>query len=239
MEYIKGKYIYQNMKEILDPKHTALLIVDMQNGLASLEGYTARQGDISVAHQQSIIPSIKRLLDTARRTGVRVVHIRVVSEENMAFSSPASLYAGKKMVHFGAYWGHPGKEVRASNRTIMIDGSWESEIVDELTPTPEEFIVRKYTNTAFINTPMNQVLRSNHVESVVVTGTTTAGCVLATSFDALWNDYYTVVANDAVADCFPERHQAGMALLGEKFDMPSSLEIVGIWEESPHHPNGN
>ena len=239
MEYIKGKYVYQTLKEILDPKHTALLIVDMQNGLASLEGYTARQGDISVAHQQSIIPNIKLLLDTARGTGVRVVHIRVVSAENMAFSSPASLYSGKKMVHFGAYWGHPGNEVRKSNSTIMIDGSWESEIVDELTPNPEEFIVRKYTNTAFINTPMNQVLRSNHVESVVVTGTTTAGCVLATSFDALWNDYYTVLANDAIADCFPERHQAGMVILGEKFDMPSSLEISKIWEDSPHRLNGN
>jgi len=236
MEYTKGKYVYENLKEILNPKHTALLIVDMQNGLASLEGYTAKQGDISVAHQQSIIPNIQLLLETARITGVRVVHIRVVSEENMAFSSPASLYSGKKMVHFGAYWGHPGKETRKSNRTIMIDGSWESEIVKELTPTKDEFIVRKYTNTAFINTPMNQVLRSNHVESVVVTGTTTAGCVLATSFDALWNDYYTVVANDAVADCFPERHQAGMAILGEKVDMPLSSEIANIWTENPHQP---
>ena len=238
MEFIKGKTVYEDLNEILDPKHTALLIVDMQNGLASPQGYTARQGDISVAHQQSIIPNIKRLLETARLTGVRVVHIRVVSEENMAFSSPASLYAGKKMVHFGAYWGHPGKEVRKSNRAIMIDGSWESEIVDELCPISDEFVVRKYTNTAFVNTPMNQVLRSNHVESVVVTGTTTAGCVLATSFDALWNDYYTVVVKDAVADCFPERHQAGMAILGEKFDMPSSEAISNIWEANPRSRNG-
>ncbi|SVA55263.1 uncharacterized protein METZ01_LOCUS108117, partial [marine metagenome] len=37
MEFIKGKTVYEDLSEILDPKHTALLIVDMQNGLASLQ----------------------------------------------------------------------------------------------------------------------------------------------------------------------------------------------------------
>jgi hypothetical protein len=44
------------------------------------------------------------------------------------------------------------------------------------------------------------------------------------------------VANDAVADCFPGRHQAGMAILGEKVDMPLSSEIANIWTENPHQP---
>ena len=231
MKNIQGKHVFESLEEVVDPKHTALLIIDMQNGLASPEGYTARQGDISISHQRSIIPALLNVLDSARSSGVRVVHVQVVFDENKASTSPASLYSGSRMRDFGAYWGHPASTTRKSNRKTLIDGTWEAEIIPELAPQPNEYIVKKHRNSAFVNTPMDQVLRSNGIQTVVLTGTTTAGCVLATALDALWYDYYTLVVANCIADCFPERHQAGMAILGERFDMPSSDEIVALWSK--------
>ena len=90
-------------------------------------------------------------------------------------------------------------------------------------------LVKKHRNTAFVNTPLDQVLRSSGIKSLVMTGTSTAGCVLATCLDALWYDYYTVVVSDCIADGFPERHAAGVAILREKFDMPTSDEVMALW----------
>ena len=229
MKQIQGKRIFDSFEEVVDPRHTALLIIDMQNGLASPDGYTARQGDISISHQRSIIPALQNVVVSARSSDVPVVHVQVVFDENMASTSPASLYSGSRMREFGAYWGHPASKTRKGNRKTLIDGTWEADFIPELAPQPNDFTVKKHRNSAFVNTPMDQILRSNSIQSVVIGGTTTAGCVLATALDAQWYDYYTVVLSDCIADCFPERHQAGIAILGERFDMPSSDEIVGLW----------
>ena len=229
MEEVQGKLVFESLEEVVDPKHTALLIIDMQNGLASPDGYAGRQGDISIAQQRAILPALQRVLSSARSSGICVVHVQVVFDENLASTSPAWLYMSERLRNMGRFWGHAGSDERKSSQAFLIDGTWEAEIIPELAPLPNEFVVKKHRNTAFVNTPMNQVLRSNGIQSLVVTGTSTAGCVLATCLDALWYDYYTVVVSDCIADCFPERHQAGVAILKEKFDMPTSDEIIGLW----------
>ena len=229
MKNIQGKRVFETLEEVVDPIHTALLIIDMQNGLASPNGYAARQGDVSISHQRSIIPALLRVLNSARSCGVHVAHVQIVFDGNSASTSPASIYEGVRMRDFGAFWGHPRSSDRKEDREVLIDDTWESEIIPELAPISGEFIVKKHRNSAFVNTTMDQFLRSNSIQSVVVTGTSTAGCVLATALDASWYDYYTVVVADSVADCFPERHKAGIAILSERFDMPTSHQLVGIW----------
>ena len=229
MKDIQGKRVFESLEEVVDPKHTALLIIDMQNGLASPNGYADRQGDVSIAHQRSIIPALLRVLNSARSSGVHVAHVQIVFDGNSASTSPASIYEGVRMRDFGASWGHPRSSDKKEDREVLIDDTWESEIIPELAPISGEFIVKKHRNSAFINTTMDQFLRSNSIQSVVVTGTTTAGCVLATALDASWYDYYTVIVADSVADCFPERHKAGIAILSERFDMPTSHQLAGIW----------
>jgi nicotinamidase-related amidase len=62
-----------------------------------------------------------------------------------------------------------------------------------------------------------------------MTGCTTEGCVESTARDALFNDYYTVVAEDCVASDDPEQHDASMLLMRHRFDIASSEEILGVW----------
>ena len=229
MREIQGIEVFESLEEVVDPKHTALLVIDMQNGLASPDGYTARMCATSISQQRQILPALEKVLASARATGVCVVHIQVVFDKNHATTSPAWLYMSSRLRDLGSYWGHPMGTDRRTSQEILTDGTWEAEIIPELTPLPNEFVVKKHRNTAFVNTPLDQVLRSSGIKSLVMTGTSTAGCVLATCLDALWYDYYTVVVSDCIADGFPERHEAGVAILREKFDMPTSDEVMALW----------
>jgi nicotinamidase-related amidase len=76
------------------------------------------------------------------------------------------------------------------------------------------------------------LLRSNGIQSVVVTGCTTEGCVESTARDALFNDYYVVVAEDCVASDDREQHDASMLLMSHRFDLASADAILGVWSAS-------
>lgn len=72
-------------------------------------------------------------------------------------------------------------------------------------------------------------LRSNGIRSIVVAGCTTEGCVESTARDALFNDYYVVVPEDAVASDDREQHAASLLLMRHRFDVTTASEIVAIW----------
>ena len=91
--------------------------------------------------------------------------------------------------------------------------------------------MKKHRVSAFIHTSLDQVLRSNGIQSVVVTGTATSGCVLGTALDAQWYDYYTVVVRDCIAGGTAARNAVGIALMNEGCDMPTSGEIIELWGE--------
>ena len=85
MKQIQGKHVFESLEEVVDPKHTALLIIDMQNGLASPEGYTARQGDISISHQRSIIPALLNVLEVSPPEHLHL-HIGIIDSKLEAFA---------------------------------------------------------------------------------------------------------------------------------------------------------
>ena len=163
---------------------------------------------------------MQKMLASARDMGICIVHVQVVFDKNGGSSSPAWLYMSSRLRDLGKYWGHSMGTDRRTSEEVLIDGTWEAEIIPELEPLPNEIVVKKHRNTAFVNTRMDQILKSNRIESLVVTGTSTAGCVLATCLDALWNDYYTVVVSDCIADGFPERHEAGVAIYARSSTCP-------------------
>ena len=90
MNIVHGKQIFESLEELVKPEHTAVLVVDMQNDLVSLEGLSARRGGNPSA-QRDIIPALQNLLKAARKSRTSVVYIQVVTETNFASMHPASL----------------------------------------------------------------------------------------------------------------------------------------------------
>ena len=62
-----------------------------------------------------------------------------------------------------------------------------------------------------------------------MTGCSTEGCVESTARDALFNDYYVVVAEDCVASDDPAQHDASLLLMRHRFDLATAERILGCW----------
>lgn len=101
-----------------------------------------------------------------------------------------------------------------------------AQIVRELAPEAGELVVRKTQPSAFFGTMLAPWLTGLGVDTVVVTGCTTSGCVRASVVDALSHNFRTIVATDGVGDRALGPHEANLFDMGQKYaDLMSCAEI--------------
>jgi len=216
MRNFAGKDVYDKLEEIVAAPHTALLVVDMQNDFCSPGGVFGKRG-ADTSQVRAIIPSVARLLETARSAKTKCIFLRHTHEADLSNLSPArlSFYA---MLYGGADPYH------------AIRGSWGQKIVPELSPVDGEAVIDKSRSSGFIGTSLDQLLRSNRIETVVITGMATHACVESTARDAGFFDYYAVVVEDCVADYREDLHRASLLTLGQRVIIASSGALRRVWE---------
>jgi len=211
---------YSDLKKILGPKHTALVMIDMQNDFVSKEGKFALGGRDSSA-VQGIVPVCRTLLQSARETGVFVVHIQQTTLPGEQSDD-------------GGWLAFKTRDGKSSAYATVNSWGWEH--VDELKPFHDEAtgcfepIVHKFRPDAFLHTQLDLILRSNKIKTVICCGCTTEGCVLATVMGAAFHDYYTCVAEDAVATSVVGAHEHAMWLMKKRYIVRSVQEIVSCWK---------
>ncbi|MBI4636944.1 MAG: cysteine hydrolase [Candidatus Rokubacteria bacterium] len=203
-----------------EPGRTALLVVDMQRGFldpgAALEVPQARE----------IVPTIKALLELFREKRLPVVFSEFV------YSSAVPLLVGQlHPEHRPAVPGAPaGFGLPSSN---CLEGHPSVHTVEALAPGPGELVVRKHWYDAFAGTPLDGALRARAVTSLVVTGTLTDICVLATVVGAFNREYRVTVVEDGVATLWPEIQRATLDIIGRAYGrVVFSKEIaaeIGGW----------
>ena len=89
--------------------------------------------------------------------------------------------------------------------------------IDELAPSLDEMIIEKKFASAFFDTNLAAYLQNLSIDSVIISGVTTSGCVRATALDALQNNFLTIVAEDCVGDRDQDAHQANLFDLKAKY----------------------
>ncbi|OLT32000.1 isochorismatase [Actinomadura sp. CNU-125] len=113
---------------------------------------------------------------------------------------------------------------------LFDEGSALAQPPDELVPAPGDLIVRKQYPSAFFGTSLASTLTALAVDSVVITGVSTSGCVRATAVDAIGHGFRPAVVADAVADRDPRPHEAALFDLGAKYaDVHATAEILDRW----------
>ena len=220
MKEILGHSVYDTLDELADPSHTAVIVVDMQNDLCDPEGLLSKGGE-NIAGNRRIIEPLRVLLDAAREAKVPIIYIQYVVEKSLATVAPAYIH----------YW-YRERPTGGRNKMplqVCVEDTWGHETIPELAPQSGDIIVRKNRNGAFWATRLDQVLRSNGIESVVVTGTATTGCVLETAIGAYAHDYYVLMAQDCITMSNHEKHDLGVKLLLDRYDSPMSEELITTW----------
>jgi nicotinamidase-related amidase len=174
----------------LEPGRTALLVVDMQRG------FLAPGAAMEVPEARAIVPVVADLIGRFRRQGLPVVFSQFV----YAPSAPllvGDLHPEHRPAVPGAPtgFGHPSSS--------CLEGDPSVDVVPELAPLPGELTVRKQWYDAFAGTPLDGALRARSVRSLVITGTMTDICVLATVVGAFNREYRVTVVEDGVATLWP------------------------------------
>jgi maleamate amidohydrolase len=115
---------------------------------------------------------------------------------------------------------------------LFVGRSEMGEIVDELTPQPDEIVIHKQYPSAFFGSSLAATLTSLGVDTVVVTGLSTSGCVRATVVDAISYGFMPVVVRDAVGDRDARPHEANLFDMRAKYaDLVRADEAVAYFEK--------
>ncbi len=104
----------------------------------------------------------------------------------------------------------------AALNLLTPDSDW-IEVDPALAPLPGEAVIEKQWASSFFKTDLFDRLTAANVDSLVITGLTTSGCVRATVVDALQHDYPVVVPKEAVGDRNPEAHAANLFDMHAKY----------------------
>jgi ureidoacrylate peracid hydrolase len=213
---VNGVTVYSDLGELTQPDHTALLVVDVQNDMCAADGWMARHGR-RIDGIQQMLPRLISLVAAARTSGVLVVFIQQTTLADNA-SDPAS-------------WLYFKTRDGRTETDYTLDGTWGQELLPELERRPTEPVVKKFRPSAFHETNLDALLRSSNIESVVVAGVITQGCVLATLLDASFTGYYAVLAEDCVQSFSEEQHDLALRFLRSRYDVSPGAEIAqaGGW----------
>ena len=231
MIVVDGKAVFTELSELVDPAHTALVVIDMQRDFVEPDGLFASLG-VDVSMYGASRPVLAGLLDGARRASTLVIHVQNTALPDRMSDSPAQIRFNLRM--------HAAYRQNGAPLRYSVPGTRGHDFVDDLAPFDDELVVRKYRSSAFFGTNLDLLLRSNGIKTVVVGGCTTEGCVESTARDAMFSDFYVVIATDAVASDDREQHEASLLLMRHRFDLATAAEISAVWDASPpkHTPGG-
>jgi maleamate amidohydrolase len=194
----------------------AVVVVDFTYGFTDPQYPTA--SDMSAA-----VAATARLLTAVRERGLPVVFTTIAYDGGQL----ASLAWLKKATGMRA--------LRLGTRLVEVD--------ERLTPRPDEHLVVKTGASAFFGTDLAAYLASCQVDTLIVTGATTSGCVRATVVDAVQYGYPTLVPADCVADRAQGPHEANLFDMNEKYgDVVDVDDVLNYLATLPgpraqHHPS--
>lgn len=170
--------------------HCGLILVDFVNAFVDAAQFGGPQ---IVQAVQNTVP----LLNAFRLAGLPVAHTRVVFADDGSDKNVFCL-----------------KVPPLAKLTELAHGS---QTVVELAPQAGELVVRKTSASAFFSTGLSEWLRLRGVDTAVIAGCTTSGCVRATVVDAMQFNFRTVVIEDCVGDRAEEPHAANVFDMRQKY----------------------
>ena len=193
-ERVLRRYGVEHPHADLDPRKTALVVIDLQNAFM----------DEAIGHAvcpaaRDIVPEVNRLAAAVRASGGGVFWIKNTVDERSAleWSSAEALMS---------------PAMRAHRSAAMSEGSKGQDLWPTLDVRPEDEIVRKYRFSAFLpgTCELPYRLRARGFDTVLITGTVTNVCCESSARDAMMSNFRTVMITDGNAAMTPEEHQASL-----------------------------
>ena len=164
------------------------------------------------------IPYIRKLIDAAHAKGLPVIYTTGIRREDNWDSGSWS-------------WKNGRSNERPQAIGVNRDGN---DIVDEIAPAPQDIVVLKQKPSGFFGTNMLSYLVLLGCDSMIVTGTTTIGCVRATVLDAFSNNFHVAIAEEGCFDRSQASHAINLCDMNAKYaDVVKTDEVVDYFNDLP------
>jgi maleamate amidohydrolase len=186
----------QNYRGVFDGRmgfgHSpAIIVVDF------IRAYTMLGSPLYAPAVVEAVTATAPLLDAARKSGIPVIYTRVLYHRS---GCDGGLFVRKVPVLRG-----------------MVEGEVLADIVPELPPGPDDVILIKQYASAFFGTSLAAMLTAQGVDTLIITGCSTSGCVRATAVDAMQHGFRPIVPRECVGDRHKAPHEANLFDINAKY----------------------
>ena len=186
----------QNYRGVFDGqmgfgRSPAIIVVDF------IRAYTKPGSPLYAPAVVEAVKATAPLLEAGRRKGIPVIYTRVLYHPS------------------GCDGGLFVRKVPALRR--MVEGEPLADIVPELPPGPNDVILVKQYASAFFGTSLATMLTAQGVDTLIITGCSTSGCVRATAVDAMQNGFRPIVPRECVGDRHEAPHEANLFDINAKY----------------------
>ena len=175
----------------LDLERTALVVVDMQNAFASPGGMLDLAG-IDVRPARDAVANARLVCEAARSAGLPVIYLTIGYPPDQSTAGGPDSPNPQKELALCLMRERP--ELRGK---LLTFGTWDFQIVDELTPKPQDTVIVKSRYSGFHGTDLDSVLRSRGIRNLLMVGIASNVCVESTIRDAYFLEYWPVLVADA------------------------------------------
>ncbi len=196
------------MKVKVHPAQTALLVIDMQKDYCC-EGGTFDRIGFDVVPAQQLAPRLNQFLEKARSALKFIVHLKMTKIPGLLSAAMQEHYARRGIERkydpaYGEFYG-----------VIPLEG---------------DTVIPKYKYSGFVSTYLDQFLKANRVETLIITGVATNVCVESTARDGFMRDYYVVVPRDLTEGTSPEAKEWSLRNVDLFFgEVVESSDLLTCW----------
>jgi len=204
MKNANGVVVYENLKEIVAPEHSCLVVWDVQNGLVE-----------RIFNKEEFTANLKRLIERLR--GKMPLAYTLITPLPKEFASSWSLYS--MMRRF---------KVKDINElpSFMLPGSKEREVPESVKPVNGDIVLEKSTASIFIGTNFENMMRNRGITTLIFTGIATEFGVESSARDAYNRGFYPVVVADCVSSADKEAHERSLKNLANLVIVEKSENIL-------------
>lgn len=182
----------------IDSAETAVIVVDMQNDFGSEGGMFHRAG-IDISMIQSAVAPTAGVLAAARKESIKVIYLKMAFKADLSDAGPPDSVNFVRHRNFMKV-GTKVKSPTGADSQILVRDTWNSDILSQLTPHPNDTVLYKTRFSGFYQTELDSILKQSGIKYLIFTGCTTSICVESTIRDAMFRDYLPVL----LADCTGE-----------------------------------
>ncbi len=206
--------VMKELKDIVDPVHTALIVIDVQHDFCSSQGFMAKHG-MDVSRVQAAVPRLNRFVEECRKYGVSIIWVKEIWARDKMLPNLLSQFDEECLGEHG----------------LIVEGTHGTEYYEELIPSREqEPLVIKWNYDAFDSTELDLILRSNGIKTLLMAGFISNCCVETTARHGFIKGYYIVMLSDCTDTYSKMEHDAAISNIKNYFGrVASSKDIVSLW----------